>query len=279
MARDPVGEAARGRPSGRPERRLVALVVGLLLLALAVGVVLLWLSYGDRAGGTSVYEDSIESGPEPVVRITNGPGRVSVEGTKGLESVEINAKRYARGSSPAGARENAANVPVDVDVESANIGISSVGGRGTGVDYDLRVPPGSTVEVESVAGDVEVSGLDNAATVRAEGGDVAVEGVRGSITIEADRGDVTVKGAGTATGRAEITVGSGDVDLEDLVIGILEARVETGDVTLSGRFSGGGSVFVETGSINARIPPEDTRELDLQTRVGEVVRDDEQKSG
>src|SRR3712207_7426883 len=52
-----------------------------------------------------------------------------------------------------------------------------------------------------------------------------------------------------------------------------EARVETGDVTLSGRFSGGGRVSVETGDIIAGPPPEDTRDLTLQTRVGSVLRE------
>ncbi len=47
---------------------LVPVVAGLLLLALLIGLVLLWLSYGDSAGGASVFEDSIETGPEPVVR-------------------------------------------------------------------------------------------------------------------------------------------------------------------------------------------------------------------
>ena len=255
------------------------LVAGLLLLALVIGVFLLRLLYGDRAGGTSVFEDSVESGTEPVVRLTSGLGRVDVEGVEGLDSVEISAKRYARGSSSAAAKENAAAVPVNVDNEDSALEISSDEGRGTGVDYDLRVPRGSTVEVESTAGDVEISGLNNAATVRAESGDVSLENVRGSVTIEAPRGDVAIESTGTETGHAEITVGSGDLDLKDLVFGLLESQVEAGDVTLSGRFSGSGSVFVETGSINVQLPPEDTRELDLQTRVGEVVRDDEQKSG
>src|SRR5215207_9144933 len=142
----PAGEGRRGRSFGLPERRLVLLIAGLLLLALVIGVVLLRLSYGDRVGGTSVFEDSIETGTEPVVRLTNGLGRVHVEGVAGLESVEISAKRYARGSSSAAAKENAAAVPVNIDNEDWALEISSDESRGSGVDYDLRVPPGSTVE-------------------------------------------------------------------------------------------------------------------------------------
>ena len=258
---------------------LVPVVAGLLLLALLVGLVLLWFSYGDSAGGASVFEDSIETGPEPVMRLTNGPGRVSIEGVEGLENVEVSAKRYARGRNTAAAKENAADVPVETSSgEDSGLEISSEGGGGTGVDYALRVPPGTVVEVESETGDVEVSGLENNATVRAESGDISVEDVRGSIAIEAPRGDVTVESVSTETGNAEITVGSGDLEIENLVVGILEARVESGDVALLGRFSGSGLVFVETGSINVRLPSEDTNDLTLEARVGEVVREDEQGS-
>jgi hypothetical protein len=275
--RDPL-ERRRRPPAFR--LGLVPVVAGLLLLALLIGLVLLWMSYGDRAGGASVFEDSIDTGPEPVVRLTNGPGRVSIEGVDGLENVEINAKRYARGRNTAAAKENAAEVPVESSFgEDSALEISSDGGGGTGVDYALRVPPGSVVEVESEAGDVEISGLDNSVTVHAESGDVSVEDVRGSIVIEAVQGDVTVESVSTETGNAEVTVGSGDLEIENLVVGILEARVESGDVTLLGRFSGSGVVQVETGSINVRLPSEDTNDLTLETRVGEVVREEEQGSG
>jgi hypothetical protein len=271
-------ERRRGWLASRPG--IVPIIVGLLLLALLIGGLLLWGFYGDRAGGTSVFEDSIESGPEPVVRLANGPGRVRVEGVEGLETVEITARRYARGRNPAAAKENATGVPVEVASGDSGIEISSGGGGGIGVDYELRVPSGSAVAVESSAGDVEVSGVDNNATVRTESGDITVEDVQGSIVVEALSGDVTVGEVSTETGDAEITVGSGDLELRHLVVGILEARVETGDVVVSGRFSGSGRVLVETGSIDVRIPPEDARELTFETRVGEISRDEgEEVSG
>ena len=266
----PAEEGGRRWPVGRPW--LLPLV--LVLLVLAVGALLIGVWYGDRVGGTSVYEDSVDSGPEPVVRVTNGSGRVRVKGTKGLETVEITAKRYARGFSPTSAKENAAQVPVDIAHEGSTVEISSDSGRGTGVDYDLKVPPGSTVEIESAVGDVEVSSLSNNVKVRAEGGDVTVKDVRGSVEIEAPRGDVAVESMSTETGRAGITVGFGNVSLKDLAVGVLEAQIEAGDATLSGRFSGGGRVFVETGSINSRLPSEDAKDLNLETRVGEVTRDE-----
>lgn len=276
-ARRPEGtdprEASRRRTSSAPSRNILVPVVGLLLLALLVtGGLLLWRWYGDQTGGTSPFEDSVASGPEPLVRLTNGPGQVRVEGVDS-ESVEISARRYARGSDPAAARENASGVAVDVAREGATMEISSDGGRGTGVDYALRVPRGSKVEVESEAGDVTVEGIADGVQARAEMGDVAVGDVRGDVTVEAPRGDVMVEGVSTETGNVELSVGSGDLVLRDLVVGVLEARVEAGDAELLGRFAGSGRLSVGTGSISVRVPPEEARELVLEARVGEVTRE------
>ena len=271
-------EAQPERGGGRRETffsgSLVLPIVGLVVFALVVvGGGLLWRWYGDQTGGTSPFEDSVASGAEPLVRLTNGPGQVRVEGVGAADAVEISAERYARGSDPASARENASGVAVDVAREGSTLEISSDGGRGTGVDYHLRVPEGSEVEVESAAGDVEIWGVADAVRAKAEMGDVTVREVQGSVTVEAPQGDVTVEGVSTETGNVELSVGSGDLVLRDLLVGILEARIEAGSAELLGRFAGGGRLLVETGSIAVRVPPEDVRELALEARVGEVSRE------
>ena len=252
----------------------VLVLLGVLLLAvLATAAVLIWRSLGDSISGTSVARDSIDSGSKPRVRLANAAGQVRVEGVKGLDSVEYEATRYAMAADPAAAKRRASEVPVDISREDSKIVIETDGGEDTGADYTLRVPTGSSVEVESEAGDVEVSGISGNVTVGAEAGDVRVRYVGGNVKVEAPRGDVTVGDVNTDTGSANLEAGVGDVSLEDLILGTLEASVEAGDVTLSGRFSGGGRVSVETGDIIARLPPEDTRDLTLQTHVGSVLRD------
>ncbi|MDP8945029.1 MAG: DUF4097 domain-containing protein, partial [Actinomycetota bacterium] len=264
------------RDRGRPSRMspLLLLFAVLLLALLAVAAILLWRSLGESISGTSVARDSIDSaGPEPRVRLANAAGQVRVEGVKGSRSVDYEATRYAMDADPAAAKQRASEVPVDISREDSKIVIETDGGEDTGADYTLRVPTGSSVEVESEAGDVEVSGISGNVTVGAEAGDVRVRYVGGNVKVEAPRGDVTVGDVNTDTGSANLEAGVGDVSLEDLILGTLEASVEAGDVTLSGRFSGGGRVSVETGDIIARLPPEDTRDLTLETRVGSVLRE------
>lgn len=266
--------AERGR--GRPSRiSPLLLLLAVLVLALVVlAALFLWRSLGESVPGTSLARDSIDSGgPEPHVRLTNAAGRVSVEGVEDSRSIEYEATRYAMAGDPAAAKQRASEVPVDISREDSEIIIETEGDDDTGADYTLRIPAGGSIEVESEAGDVEVSGLTGNVTVNAEAGDVTVRDVGGSVSVASPQGDVTVANVNTDTGGAEIDVGSGDVLLEDLILGTLEAGVESGTVTLSGRFSGGGRVSVETGDIIARLPAEDTRDLTLQTHVGSVLRE------
>jgi DUF4097 and DUF4098 domain-containing protein YvlB len=279
----------RGRPvtgdeqaSARTERNRgrslltypVLVLLGVLLLAvLATAALLIWRPLGDSISGTSVARDSIDSGSKPRVRLANAAGQVRVEGVKGLDSVEYEATRYATAADPATAKRRASEVPVDISREDSTVVVETDGARKTGADYALRVPAEGAVEVEAEAGDVEVSGLSGNVTVFAGAGDVTVRDVGGGVRIEAPQGDVSVGGVNTDTGGVELEVGTGDVGLRDMVVGTLEASVGAGDVALSGRFSGGGRVSVETGDIVARIPSEDTRDLTLETGVGEVLRE------
>ena len=279
--RRPGPEGAPGVPARTEPRRdgparvssLLLLLVVLLLAFLAVVALFVWRSLGDNLSGTSVTRDSIESDAEPRVRLTNATGQVQVEGVEGLRSIEYEVTRYALAGDPAAAKRRASQVPVDLSREDSTVVLETNGGRGTGADYLLRVPSGGRVEVESGAGDVEVAGLSGDVRVVAEAGDVTVRGAGSDVTIEAPQGDVAVGSVSTETGQVELEVGSGDVTLQNMIVGTLEARVEAGDVTLSGRFSGSGRVLIETGNITANLPPEDTRELTLETRVGEVVRE------
>jgi len=252
---------------------LLLLFAALLLVLLVVAGLLLWRSLGDNLSGTSVTRDSIDSGPEPRVRLTNGAGQVLVEGVEGLDSVEYEVTKYAMGPDPAAAKREASEVPVDLSRQDSTFVLETAGGRGTGADFALRVPAGGAVEVESSAGDVEVSGLSGEVKVLAEAGDVTVRSAGSDVKVAAPQGDVVIDDVSTETGQVELEVGSGDVALRDLIVGTLEASVEAGSVTLSGRFSGSGRIFVETGAITANLPPEDTRELTLETNVGQVIRE------
>lgn len=271
-------DTASTMESRRDRRRripwLLVLSATLLIVLLVGAAILLWRSFSDSLSGTSVARDSIDAGPKPGIRLTNGAGQIRIEGVEDLGAVEYEVTRHALGSDPAAAKKRASEIPVDISRDGGDFTIETNGGRNTGADYALRVPAGSSVEVESEAGDIEASNLSGNVSVDSGAGDVSVRKVKGSVTVDAQAGDVEVLEMRTDTGGAEIEVGSGDVTLQNLVVGTLETSVDAGDVTLSGRFSGGGRVSVKTGDIIAQLPPEDTRDLTLESEVGQVVRKD-----
>lgn len=269
----------RDRGSSPGLSPLALLLAALLLALIVIGAIVLFRSLGDEVPGSSVAGDSIDSGREPTVRITNGPGSVRVEGADGLEAVEYEVTRYATAGDPAAAGEAASRVPVDVSREDDAVTLETDGGGQTGADYAVRVPSGARVEIEAEEGDVGVAGLGGPVDVRAESGDVTIRDVEDDVTVEAERGDVEVGGVRTDTGNADLAVGSGDVVLEDLILGTLEATVEAGNVTLSERFSGGGRVSVGTGDIVVALPPEDATNLDLETLVGAVADEPPDRGG
>ena len=266
----------RGRRSRRPW--LLVALLALVIIALIVGAVILWRSLGTNLSGTVTTSDSVDTGADPTVILTNTAGQISVEGGQDLRKVEFEATKHALGKDPSTAKQNAADVQVDIAREGGEVSLQTNGGRGSGADYVLRVPTGASVEVESEAGDVDVTGLNGAVSIAAEAGDVRVSKIKDSVRVEAPQGDGSVSEIKTDTGQTELEVGSGDVDLENLIVGTLEASVESGDVIVAGRFSGNGRIFVGTGDITTRLPAEDARELTLEANVGKVEREDPKSS-
>lgn len=266
----------RERRSGRPW--LLVALLALVIIALIVGAMILWRSLGTNLSGTVTTSDSVDTGADPKVTLTNTAGQISVEGVNDLRKVEFEATKHALGKDPSTAKQNAADVQVDIAREGGEVSLQTNGGRGSGADYVLRVPTGASVEVESEAGDVDVTWLNGAVSIVAEAGDVRVSKIKDSVRVEAPQGDVSVSEIKTDTGQTELEVGSGDVDLENLIVGTLEVSVESGDVIVAGRFSGNGRIFVDTGDITTRLPAEDARELTLEANVGKVEREDPKPS-
>jgi len=152
------GEGGTRRPERPPPRSrrtreqpsrpgaLTILAALLLLVLLAVAAIFLWRTLGEEVPGASVARDSIDSGREPKVSITNGPGDVNVEGTNGPEAVEYEVTRYAAAGDPAAARSAASEVPVNVvREEGSTVTLETDGGGETGADYVVRMPAGGGV--------------------------------------------------------------------------------------------------------------------------------------
>ena len=182
---------------------------------------------------------------------------------------------------------------VEIDVVSAEVAVSGVGGRSLEIDSvsgKVRVDGSAReVEIDSISGSVEITGSGERTAVatvsgevvaRASGGVLKFETVSGNVRVEAGAyreveassvsGDINVRGRPLAGARLDSETMSGDVRVD--VPGDLSGHVEA--ETFSGRIrSDFGTVDeAEHGpgrSLNARLGNGDAR-LRIETFSGDV---------
>jgi hypothetical protein len=103
-----------------------------------------------------------------------------------------------------------------------------------GVDYDVQVPEGTAIRVETSAGDVTAENLssEQPVTLSTSAGDVAVLGATApSLRIDTSAGDIDARGVRARTIVANTS--AGDVTLAaDAPLARLEATTSAGDVRL-----------------------------------------------
>lgn len=224
------------------------LILGaVLVLALVVTTVAAVLGNMDVDRGTS--NDSFDA-PQ-TVRIDNRTGGdVTLTGT-GQDQVQV--ERALRASPLSEPTEEAHQRGQDLHLEAscANVLLLSLFG-GCTIDYDISVPEGTAVTVEtnsgqisvenvdgeldlsSTSGRVLVAGNDGDTTVETVSGQITLEQVRGTADLESTSGDITAEGEGQGI---EVAGTSGKVDVSGFDARTVVAESVSGDVQVGGGFT------------------------------------------
>ena len=193
----------------------------------------------------------------PVAVVVRAPaGTVEIEALDTAEAVvELEAERGGEDGALEAAivelRPGSDRPELLVDVKHGfriggkrGLSLSIVFGSGPSVRAKIRVPSGSSVDVESDAADVTGTGRFDRAEVKTAAGDVRLDEVEGDVRVKCVAGDVTL---GSIGGEANVnsvsgdaTVGkvggnanfhsvSGDIDLREAQ-GSVHAKTISGDV-------------------------------------------------
>lgn len=143
---------------------------------------------------------------------------------------------------------------ISVSMEATEDGVrietsrSAIETSNVSVDLDIQVPAGTTIDVKSGAGRVEISGVSGNMKIRTGAGDVVVRDAGGEVEATTGAGSVEVSGG---TGRVELNTGAGTVSYKGSPRG--DYRLETG-----------------AGSIQITLPSDASVELDLTTGIGDI---------
>ncbi len=159
----------------------------------------------------------------PVALVVRAPaGMVEIEAVDTSEAVvELRAERNGADGAIEGAlvelRPGSDRPELFVDVQQGfrignrkGFSLSIVFGGGPAVRAAIRVPTGSSVEVESDAADVTGTGRFDRAEVKTAAGDVRLDEVEGDVRVKCVAGDVTL---GSIGGEAHINSVSGDATI------------------------------------------------------------------
>ncbi len=214
--------------------------------------------------------------------------------------VKIEALKVSEASSMDKAKENAAQVTIEVTKEGDTLRIETKyperhgfwGGDNinVSVSYKLWVPEMASVEVRSLSGDVKLAPIGGTAKVHSVSGNVTVEGAAGA-DIDLVSGDVvvgnvlgdaylkTVSGDITVAkvkGSVEIASVSGDLELKD----VSDAKTVTGksvsgNITYTGTILSGGNyeITVHSGDVTLKIPANSAFDLEASTFSGSIDSD------
>ncbi|CAL9346604.1 hypothetical protein SUDANB121_00391 [Nocardiopsis dassonvillei] len=225
---------------------------------------------GDRA-------DSFAA-PERVVVENETGGRVSFTFADG-DRVQVD--RELRGTPLTDPDEDIETDDGELRIDADCSGVWFL--EGCSVDYDIAVPAGVEVQVETVSGEVTVTGLeggveassvnglvevtDVTGDVRVEttSGRIEVAGITGSVDLESTSGSITAAGEGE---RLHASSTSGDVDLTGFTAGSVEAESTSGRVSVGGGFD---TAEVSSVSGSVEVATEDAfRTLAVETTSGRV---------
>lgn len=118
---------------------------------------------------------------------------------------------------------------VEVDESPGRVSVRTVSRRGDAdVDYTITVPNNTSVEVNAVSSDIDVSGVCGAASLNSVSGDVNLVCGSGDVAVQSVSGDV---GVSNIRGRLDAGSTSGDVAVNG-VRGDVNAHSVSGDISL-----------------------------------------------
>ncbi len=210
-------------------KRPVAALAAVVVAALAVFAVA-------REKYEEKFAKTVDIAKDGRVYLGNISGDIEITPWK-QNQVKIDAVKVSEASSLDKAKENAAQVTVDVATVEGVLRIETKypekkhfweGNSGNvSVSYKLMVPEMAAVEVKSVSGDVKIGALGGALKVKSVSGAVTVLGAAG-VDIDLVSGDITVE---NIAGDAYLEAVSGNIKATK-VKGSLEAGSVSGEVTL-----------------------------------------------
>jgi hypothetical protein len=257
-------------------------------IRLAIGLVVLFATtavFASTPQGTFDRTLTV-SGPVDLEVLTRS-GDVTVR-TGASSAVIIHGKifvsdRWLRGGRESDVHEIEQHPPIRQDGNAVHVDYLNV--RDISVDYEITVPPDTTVRSRTGSGDQIIEGTRGNADIQTGSGDVKLARLTGELRLQTGSGNIrahevagAVKG-GTGSGDVEIEeTSAGDIDLHTGsgnitvrgVQGGFHAETGSGDITAEGAQTSSWEIHTGSGNVRVRLPGNAAFDADISTSSGTV---------
>jgi len=233
--------------------------------------------WGDAQDFTTRIDTTVAFSPNGTVDLSTISGDIIVTGWSRNEA------RIKASSERGQLRFSASSSRITIEVESRR-------GRMGETRYELSIPQGARVILQSTSGDISSKDVNGPADVRTTSGDITLQGASGHVQISTTSGDIQ---ASRLKGDIEVDAVSGEFDVED-VEGSIRVETVSSDIvlrnikvreatasTVSGEVVYDGAVAKDgrydfrshSGNVTVRIPAGANAHFSVETYSGELDSD------
>jgi DUF4097 and DUF4098 domain-containing protein YvlB len=218
---------------------------------------------------------TVRIGANGALDLRNISGNITVTGVSGNEAT-IEILRESRGRTEADAKLGLTEVTVQVDERGERASVQTVNPQHrerppyrVAVNYTVKAPAGTRININTLSGDVMVTGIKGDTAVEVAGGDITVTGSRVS-RIKTMGGDVTLTDV-DAEGSLDVGTLGGDVIINRAKARRLAAETMGGDLTAHDVSADDASLKTMAGDVEFGGPLSKNGRYELRTHSGEVT--------
>ena len=141
------------------------------------------------------------------------------------------------------------------------------------VDYDVALPTGTSINIDSDNGPIKIENVQGNVTVESDAGKVDLVNIsNGSVQVQTINAAITLK---DVNARVSVVTTSGTVTLNNVVGQKVSVETTNGNIAYTGDFSGGGAYTLtnHSGDIEVKVPANASVDLTARSVKGSVSND------
>jgi len=201
-------------------------------------------------------------GATGALNLSNVSGDIDIRATEGDEVV-VRARGRGRNEwLPINVRRADNMLSIEIDQRGPNFNL--FGRNNVEVEFDVTLPRGARVEINSVSGDIQAFGTLGDQSYRSVSGDIILNRVGGRVNATTVSGDAAVRADEPM--ETDVTSTSGDLEISGPLLRASKLRTVSGDVQVRGGFEPGAMHGIET--VSGDVDIESAGGLTVEVRKG-----------